>query len=208
MTGRPLTPRQERFVDEYLVDLNGTQAAIRAGYAERGAAVRAVELLRNRNVGAAIATAKGARSERVRVTEDRILEEIDTLSLSDIGDLYDEHGHLKPIRDWPAQARRSVSSMKVRRYPLKEPEIGDHDFEKLEQLAGTLKDSADTAYLAGLAERLRKLRLDRYEIIDVRLWDKNSGLEKSARHRGMFVELHRDLSVDEYLKRRHERRPA
>ena len=52
-----LTPRQERFVDEYLIDLNATQAAIRAGYAgysERGAHVPGAELLTNRKVSAAV----------------------------------------------------------------------------------------------------------------------------------------------------------
>ena len=52
-----LTPRQARFVDEYLIDLNATQAAIRAGYAgysERGAHVPGAELLTNRKVSAAV----------------------------------------------------------------------------------------------------------------------------------------------------------
>lgn len=45
-----LTPRQQRFVDEYLIDLNATQAAIRAGYSEKGATVRGSELLASRKV--------------------------------------------------------------------------------------------------------------------------------------------------------------
>ena len=49
-----LTPRQARFVDEYLIDLNATQAAIRAGYSERGAHVPGAELLTNRKVSAAV----------------------------------------------------------------------------------------------------------------------------------------------------------
>lgn len=49
-----LTPRQQRFVDEYLVDLNGTQAAIRAGYSVNGADQQASELLRIDRVKAAV----------------------------------------------------------------------------------------------------------------------------------------------------------
>ena len=51
-SGSSLTPRQARFVKEYLVDLNGTQAAIRAGYSASGADVQAVRLLGNARVKA------------------------------------------------------------------------------------------------------------------------------------------------------------
>ncbi len=72
---RKLTPRQARFVDEYLIDLNGTQAAIRAGYSAKGAPVRAAELLTNRNVAEAVAEAQAKRSERTQVDADRVLRE-------------------------------------------------------------------------------------------------------------------------------------
>ena len=62
-----LTAKQARFVEEYLIDLNATQAAIRAGYSEKGATVRGAELLANRKVSAAVEAAKGERPEAVGV---------------------------------------------------------------------------------------------------------------------------------------------
>lgn len=73
---RTLTPRQARFVEEYLVDLNATQAALRAGYSEAGAEVRGSELVRNRKVAAAIRAAQAARSERTEVTQDWVVERL------------------------------------------------------------------------------------------------------------------------------------
>ena len=65
-----LTPKQERFVQEYLVDLNATQAAIRAGYknAEIGR-----QLITKNNVSAAIQEAKRKRSERTKISQDYVL---------------------------------------------------------------------------------------------------------------------------------------
>lgn len=71
-----LTAKQGRFVQEYLIDLNATQAAIRAGYSEKGATVRGAELLANRKVASAIATAFAKRAERVEVTQDYVLASI------------------------------------------------------------------------------------------------------------------------------------
>ncbi len=71
-----MTPNQERFVEEYLKDLNATQAAIRAGYSEKGATVRGSELLANRKVADAIQEAKDKRSGRVKVDADWVLERL------------------------------------------------------------------------------------------------------------------------------------
>lgn len=71
-----LTPKQQRFVEEYLVDLNATQAAIRAGYSERTAESQASRLLRNVKVSTAIEEAQKARSERIEVTQDYVLENL------------------------------------------------------------------------------------------------------------------------------------
>ena len=71
-----MTPKQQRFVDEYLVDLNATQAAIRAGYAKSGASVEGVRLLANAKVAAAVASTQAHRSERVEITQDYVLTTI------------------------------------------------------------------------------------------------------------------------------------
>lgn len=71
-----LTPRQRRFVDEYLVDLNGTQAAIRAGYSVSGARAHACKLLTNANIQAAISVAMSQRKERTELTADEVIRDL------------------------------------------------------------------------------------------------------------------------------------
>ena len=71
-----LTARQERFVDEYLVDLNATQAAIRAGYSARSAHVEGSRLLTNAEVAAAISAAKRERSEATKIDAEYVLRKL------------------------------------------------------------------------------------------------------------------------------------
>ena len=71
-----LTERQKRFVEEYLVDLNATQAAIRAGYSERTAQEQSSRLLSNVMVREAIQEAVAKRSARTEITQDRVLQEL------------------------------------------------------------------------------------------------------------------------------------
>lgn len=73
-----LTAKQELFVNEYLIDLNATQAYLRAGYkvSESVAAVNALRLLRNANIQAAIQEAMNKRAERTEITADYVLETI------------------------------------------------------------------------------------------------------------------------------------
>ena len=68
-----LTPKQERFVAEYLIDLNATQAAIRAGYSEKTAQMIGSENLAKPMVAAAVAAAVAKRSERTEITQDYVL---------------------------------------------------------------------------------------------------------------------------------------
>ena len=69
-----LTPKQARFIEEYLIDLNATQAAIRAGYAKGSADVEGCRLLGNAKVAVAVAEAQAERSERTLITQDIVLE--------------------------------------------------------------------------------------------------------------------------------------
>jgi phage terminase small subunit len=68
-----LTARQETFVGEYLKDLNGTQAAIRAGYSEDTATQQASRLLTNVKVAAAVREAMDDRAQRTQITQDDVL---------------------------------------------------------------------------------------------------------------------------------------
>lgn len=75
-----LTPKQKRFVGEFLKDLNATQAAVRAGYSEKleSAAAHASRLLRSGKVADAIALAFEKRAERTRVDQDWVVEQLKT----------------------------------------------------------------------------------------------------------------------------------
>lgn len=68
-----LTPKQSAFVQEYLIDLNATQAVLRAGYSESGASVTGVRLLRNAKIQQHIGAERQARSERTRIDVDFVL---------------------------------------------------------------------------------------------------------------------------------------
>lgn len=81
-----LTPRQAAFTQEYLVDLNATQAAIRAGYSAKTAYRTGADNLRKPQIAAAIQEAQEARAERTRITQDRVAEEIAKLAFSNMLD--------------------------------------------------------------------------------------------------------------------------
>ncbi len=79
-----LTPKQARFVEEYLLDLNATAAAKRAGYSERTAKQQGQRLLTNVDVQAAVTEAQKARSERTNTEADEVVLELKRLAFSNI----------------------------------------------------------------------------------------------------------------------------
>jgi phage terminase small subunit len=81
-----LTPKQQRFVEEYLVDLNATQAAKRAGYSKKTAGQVGAENLKKPVIADAIAEAQEARSERTSITQDTVLRELARLGFSNMLD--------------------------------------------------------------------------------------------------------------------------
>lgn len=103
-----LTPKQQRFVEEYLVDLNATQAAIRAGYSVRTAEQQGPRLLGNVGVASAIQAAKAERSRRTQIDADWVLRQLAAEKAADLADLFDEHGRMKPVAEWPEVFRRGV----------------------------------------------------------------------------------------------------
>lgn len=90
-----LTPKQERFVQEYLVDLNATAAAKRAGYSDKTACEQAARLLANVKIQTAIQKAKKARQERTEITQDMVIRELAKLGFFDIRKMFDKEG--KPL---------------------------------------------------------------------------------------------------------------
>lgn len=98
---RPLTPNQQKFVDEYLVDLSATQAAIRAGYSAKTAGAIGHRLLKKVEIDAAISAAKAARSAKTAIDAEWVLRRLAGEATADLADLYDANGNLKSIHDWP-----------------------------------------------------------------------------------------------------------
>ena len=103
-----LTPKQERFVQEYLIDLNATQAAIRAGYSERTAEVIGHENLSKPQIRAVIDEALAERAEKTAINAQWVLERLAAEAEADVADLYDESGALLPVRQWPKIWRQGL----------------------------------------------------------------------------------------------------
>jgi phage terminase small subunit len=107
-----LTPKQQAFVDEYLIDLNATQAAIRAKYSKKTAQEQSSRLLSNVMVANAISKAKAERNERNQIDADYVLKrltEIDQLDVLDI--VTDDLNEFKPLTEWPKAWRISISGI-------------------------------------------------------------------------------------------------
>jgi phage terminase small subunit len=86
MTGKQLSARERRFLDEYLVDLNATQAAIRAGYSARSAKVLGHRVLHRPHVAAAVEAATAVRSSARGVDQERIVEELVRIGFANMAD--------------------------------------------------------------------------------------------------------------------------
>lgn len=109
----PLPPRQARFVDEYLIDLNATQAAIRAGYSPKTAVVQGPRLLGKVSVAEAIQAGKLKRSEATGITAARVLQELGRIAFFDHRKLYREDGTLKRPSELDDETAAVVSGIEV-----------------------------------------------------------------------------------------------
>lgn len=92
-----LTDKQRRFVDEYLVDLNATQAAVRAEYSEKTARQQGQRLLTNVDIQAAIQEARVQQQERTQITADAVLREYAKIAFFDPRKLFQDNGQPKDI---------------------------------------------------------------------------------------------------------------
>lgn len=108
-----LTPKQERFVAEYLVDLNATQAAIRAGYSVSSASEQGYENLRKPQIQAAVTEARQKQSERIGISSDRALTEIARLAFFDPRKLLNADGSPKSVSELDDDTAAAVAGMEV-----------------------------------------------------------------------------------------------
>jgi phage terminase small subunit len=109
-----LTPKQTRFIEEFLLDLNATAAAIRAGYSKRTAKQKAWKLRETPEIKAAIATAIEARSERTEITADQVLEELAKIGFANSGDFFEwgpDGIRVKPQADLTPEQQAAVAEV-------------------------------------------------------------------------------------------------
>lgn len=108
-----LTAKQQRFIVEYLIDLNAAQAAIRAGYAVKGAKDQAYQLMQRPEVVAAVKEAIEARNQRVQVDADYVLNRLTEIDQMDLLDILDDDMSIKPLSKWPKVWRQSLSGFDI-----------------------------------------------------------------------------------------------
>ena len=171
MTG--LTPKQRKFVEEYVLCDNGTEAAIRAGYSPKSARKMASQLLDIPGLSDAVAEKRRRLEVKTEITSAQVLEELGRIAFSDVGDVLDFSGaepRLRAANEIPLRARRAIQSVKVKRYieghgeSAKEVEVVEFKFwskdaalEKLGKRFGLWKDGeADPEQLTALLELLSR----------------------------------------------------
>jgi|CZCA01.1.fsa_nt_gi phage terminase small subunit len=157
---RQLTQKQRHFVQEYLVDLNATQAAIRAGYSERTAHVQGPRLLGNVRVQVAIQEALRQREKRTEITQDRVLTELAKIGFADIRD-YLEYKTEKTVVAYGDDG---------------EPII---DYRQIIDVIDS--KNVDTS-------AIQEVSISKDGTFKFKLYDKQKALNDIGRHLGMFVD--------------------
>lgn len=126
-----MTQKQKRFVEEYLIDLNATQAAIRAGYSPETAGAIGAENLKKPQIQNAIARQMAERSRRTGVNADRVVQELARIAFANAGDLIDA-GDATLKDDASRDDLAAIQSIKVK-------DMGNMGIEREIRMADKLK---------------------------------------------------------------------
>jgi phage terminase small subunit len=159
-----LTAKQRLFCLEYLKDLNGTQAAIRAGYSERAAAPQGVRLLRNAKVKEVIEKGMKARAKRVEITADAVLQELGKLAFANMADfihVQDDGSAYVDLCDLTRDQLAALHEITVDEYT----EGRGEDARPVKRVRVKLADKRGSLELLG---KHLKLFTDRVEVDDLR----------------------------------------
>lgn len=171
-----LTPKRERFCEEYLVDLCGAEAAVRAGYARSGAKQEAYRLMAMPVVQERIAELQAARSDRTAITADRVLEEAGRIGFAKITDLV-RWGVKEVAIGFDADGKR-----------LAPQDIGDAVMVHHE-LAPFLEPINSDELPEHVKAAVSEVALTK-DGLKLKLHGKVEALNLAARHLGMFVDRH------------------
>ena len=135
-----LTNKQKKFIDEYLVDLNATQAAIRAGYKEKAAYRTGAENLRKPQIQEEIQRRMQERQQRTEVTQDMVVKELAAIAFAKATDYVEIRSNgvcstvvIKPTTDLSDQQIRAIAGIKEGANGI---EIKLNDKEKALELLG------------------------------------------------------------------------
>lgn len=206
-----MTPKQQRFVEEYLADPNATQAAIRAGYSAKRADAIGHENLRKPEIAAAIQQAQRDRSERTAITADRVLAEAWALLTADPRELVElhidacrycrgiDHGYQRTAaemeRDRAAHVARQASA-RSGDAPAPFDEKGGTGFDPRRPPVASCPECFgrgvprvqlnDTRRLSPAAASLYAGVKQTRDGVEVRLHPKTDAIEKLFRHLGLY----------------------
>lgn len=169
-----LTPKQATFVREYLIDLNGTQAAVRAGYSPRTANEQAARLLAHASVKATVQAAMAKRSERTEITADRVLRELAKIGFSE----------LKSAITWGSKEVAIGFDADGKR--LSPADIGDAVMVHTE-LAPFVEAIDSDSLTEAASAAISEVSMTK-DGLRIKMHDKVSALAKIGQHLGMFAE--------------------
>ncbi|VTT96552.1 terminase small subunit : Terminase small subunit OS=Gemmatimonadetes bacterium KBS708 GN=J421_4674 PE=4 SV=1: Terminase_2 [Gemmataceae bacterium] len=211
-----LTPKQQRFAEEYLADLNATQAAVRAGYSAKTARQIGDRLLTNVDIAAEIARLQQARGERTRVTADQVLLRWWQLATADPNELIEHrrtccrYCHGAGFR-YQRTAGELDTARRAHEAEARKPRRGKPPPEPFDDAGGSGYDARKPphpgcpecfgegvgAVFAKDTRRLSPAALALYAGVkqtkdgfEVKVHDQAAALANVARHLGMFVERH------------------
>lgn len=123
--------RREQFCHEYVVDFNGTQAAIRAGYSDKGASVTANRLLSNAMIQKRVKYLTQKVRERTQIDADWVLQRLALMATADRTEILDELGNVKDPQDWPEGVKAVLSGFDVTTLMDKDGNTGGMLVQKL-----------------------------------------------------------------------------
>ena len=115
---KKLTNKQTKFIDEYFIDLNATQAAIRSGYSKKTARKIGQENLTKPDILNAIKQRRKELSDATKINQERILNEEKSIAFFDLGKLFKTDGSLIPLGELPEEVRRGISGFEIIETPI------------------------------------------------------------------------------------------
>ena len=123
---KKLTPKQQKFCEEYLIDLNATQSAIRAGYSKKTAFIIGHENLKKPNIEKYIKKIMEKRGDSVGVTAKMVLDELQKMAFVSESDFYHDDGSCKLLSELTKDQKSALKSYSVKSIP-----IGDGEYEDI-----------------------------------------------------------------------------